>query len=144
MTESRRLRLFSFLPEASMTTTRPEYAADIFKGLPRRMQVGAFVFRVLLESSEHELLAEAFGRCDTDNRRIYVRQDMDAELALNTVVHELSHAVNWVYGVNDDSTEEQFTGQHTNGLIDLWMRNPRLVLWITKTLRRAKKEAHAD
>jgi hypothetical protein len=117
---------------------------DSYKGLPRRITVGAFTFRVHIEPETHPELVDAFGCCNTNKQLIYLREGQDAALALNTVVHELSHAVNWVYGVEDDSTEEQFTGSHTNGMIDMWMRNPRLFLWIAKLLRQAKKDASHD
>lgn len=127
-----------------MTEIRTERTDDPFKGLPRRIHVGQFLFRIQIESEEHEELIEAFGRCDFTARRIYLRSGMDAELSLNTALHELTHAVNWVYDLDDESTEEQFTSRHTNGMVDMWMRNPRLYLWITKTLRRAKREASGD
>jgi hypothetical protein len=119
-------------------------AADVFKGLPRRIQVGQFGFRVLIEPETHEMLTEAFGRCDTTARRIFLRAGMDPALALNTVCHEVTHAVNWVMDLEDGATEEAFTSRHTNGLIDVWMRNPRLFAWISKTLELAKREAGVE
>ena len=129
-----------------MTDTRTDRADDqpLFKGLPRRIHVGAFVFRIRVEPPEHEMLVDCYGCCDTENCRITVSSALNAAFALNTVMHELKHATNWVYGLDDDSTEEQFTNLDTNATIDMWQRNPRLFLWISKTLRRAKQDAHGD
>lgn len=121
-------------------------AIDAFKGLPRRVHIGPFTFRVVVESKHqgHEFLDENDGCCDTNGQRIFVRGDLTLALAINVVQHEISHAINWVYGVTDDSTEEQFTNQHSNGQIEVWLRNPRLWNWFAKQLRVLRKEASHD
>lgn len=118
---------------------------DVYKGLPRRIHVGAYTFRVVIAAAAgHEHLEDADGMTVFDELRIYLRAGPNLQLALNTVMHEVTHAINWVYGVTDDSTEEQFTAQHTNGQLEVWMRNPRLLNWKVKQLRRIKKESSRD
>lgn len=118
---------------------------DVFKGLPRRVQVGPRTFRVVLTNADKTPdLDGNWGLTDDEQFRIYLHEDMPAHMAAEIVQHEVSHCVNAVYGVDDDSTEEQFVTQHSRGLTEVWLRNPRLHNWIIKTIRRARKEASRD
>lgn len=120
-------------------------ANDVYKGLPRRVHVGGYTFRVAISTSDAcEHLVDADGMCVFSELRIYLRADLDLQLAVNTVQHEVTHAINFVYGVTDDSTEEQFTTQHANGQTEVWLRNPRLMNWQVKQIRRLKKESSRD
>lgn len=128
-----------------MTETTQEPTPDVFKGLPRRIHVGAATFRVVVtHEGDCEYLEGNHGCAVFNDFRIYLSKDVNLQTALNTVQHEVTHCINWVYGVTDDSTEEQFTTQHSNGQIEVWMRNPRLLNWITRSLRAIKKEAARD
>lgn len=117
---------------------------DPYKGLPRRIHVGHACFRVVIADESNEFLEDADGCAVFHEFRIYLRENLPLQLAVNVVQHEVTHCINWVYGVTDDSTEEQFTNQHTNGLQEVWLRNPRLLNWQVKQLRRMKKEASRD
>ncbi|MBT2321271.1 hypothetical protein J7E62_02720 [Variovorax paradoxus] len=118
---------------------------DHYKGLPRRIHVGPTTFRVVVGTAElHPCLTDCCGITVFEEYRIYLHDGMLLQAAVNTVIHEVSHAINWVYGVTDDSTEEQFVTQNSNGLVEVWMRNPRLLNWIVKQLRAMKKEAARD
>jgi hypothetical protein len=123
-------------------------ATDVYRGLPRRIHVGATTFRVVITTPEAaeggQYLADADGCCVFDEFRLYLRDDLPLQRAVNVVKHEVTHAINWVYGVDDESTEEQFTTQHTNGELEVWVRNPRLLNWLVKQVRRMKKEASRD
>lgn len=122
-----------------------DHAYETYKGLPRRIHVGPTTFRVVIcRADDSAYLEDADGCCVFDEFRIYLRDTLPLQRAVNTVIHEVTHAINWVYGVTDDSTEEQFTTQHTNGLLEVWIRNPRLLNWKVKQLRRMKKEASRD
>ena len=118
---------------------------DVWKGLPRRIKVGQFTFRVTIALQGNcELLDGNDGRAVWEDYRLYFREDMPIQAAVNTVYHEVTHAINWIYGVTDESTEEQFTTQHTNGQIGVFLDNPRLLNWLIKGLRRIKKEGSSD
>lgn len=118
---------------------------DVFNGLPRRIQIGPNTFRVqITNETETPDLEGSHGLSDLDKFRIYLSEGMEAQLALEVVQHEVSHCINSVYGITDDSDEETFTTQNSKGLADLQLRNPRYVNWLVKTIRRARKEAARD
>ena len=47
-------------------------------------------------------------------------------------------------GIDDGAQEEAITTQHTNGLIEMWVSNPKVFNWFAKTLRAMKREAKKD
>lgn len=118
---------------------------DVFKGLPRRVQIGPNTYRIKLSNpTETPDLVENFGMTYGEEFRIVLHEDMPAHQAAEITQHELSHCINEVYGVDDESTEEHTVTQHSKGLTELWLRNPRLHNWFVKTIRRARKEASRD
>ena len=117
---------------------------DVLKGLPRRIQLGHLTVRIVVAPSSHEHLTEAYGCFFGDSQQIFIRDDLTPGVALNTVFHELAHAVCWLAGVTDGSTEEDFVTHGTNGLLDVLMRNPRLVTWKRRLMRRIKQERSLD
>lgn len=116
---------------------------DIFKGLPRRIQIGAFTFRVSIVEPDSDKLAGADGMTRFDEFRIYLHPKLDQRV-LEVTLHEILHCINWVYGVDDASSEEHTTTQQSKGLTELWLRNPRLFNWTARTLRRLRKEGARD
>lgn len=118
---------------------------DVFKGLPRRIHVGAHTFRVIVtDVAGCPELETSYGLTDLEKFRIHLHQDMPAHQALVIVQHEVTHCINDIFGVTDDSDEEHFTTQHSKGLVEVQLRNPRYVNWMNKTLRRMRQEAARD
>jgi hypothetical protein len=120
-------------------------ATDVFKGLPRRIQIGPNTFRVIVGTPESNPdLEENNGMTYMQKFQIHLLEGMPAQLAAEIVQHEVSHCINNVYGVDDDSSEEHSVTQHSKGLTELWLRNPRLLNWMVKTIRNVRKEAARD
>lgn len=119
--------------------------SDVYHGLPRRIKVGQYTFRVLIGTpATYADLEGCDGITDFNKFRIYLHEGIALQRAINVVQHELTHAINWVYGIDDGAEEEHITTQHTNGLIELWMSNPKVVNWFVKNLRLVKKENAKD
>jgi hypothetical protein len=115
--------------------------SDVYIGLPRKIRVGQYTFRVTVGSEEkYPVLEGNDGVTDFGQFRIYLGDKLHRQRAINVVQHELTHAINWVYGVTDGSEEEHITTQHTNGLIELWVSNPKVFGWFAKSLRTLKRE----
>jgi hypothetical protein len=118
---------------------------DVFTGLPRRVKIGQYTFRVLVSNAtEAPILEDCDGITDFETFRIYVDESLHRQRAVNVVQHELTHAINWVYGISDGAEEEHITTQHTNGQIELWVSNPKVVNWFVKNLRAMRRENSKD
>jgi hypothetical protein len=109
--------------------------SDVFHGLPRRLKIGHYTFRVKIQEAVATEDTECWGLADMQSQTISLVQGMGIERALNTVQHEITHCINNVYGVVDESDEETFTTQQTNGQIAFWLDNPKAFTWLAKTLR---------
>lgn len=119
--------------------------SDVFNGLPRRIKVGQYTFRMVVSNSDASPdLDGCDGITDFEKFRIYLDETLHRQRAINVVQHELIHAINWVYGVADGAEEEHITTQVTNGLVELWVSNPKVVNWIVKNLRAMKRENAKD
>lgn len=117
---------------------------DLFKGLPRHIQIGQYTFKLYVVPAADERLGERDGMTYTGLNKVYLREDMDLQTCLNVVVHELTHCINWARDVADPSGEEEFTTQHTYGLVEMLIRNPRYLCWVNKHVRALRKEAASD
>jgi hypothetical protein len=119
--------------------------SDVYNGLPRRVKIGQYTFRVLISKhSESPDLEHCDGLTDFEKFRIYLDESLPRQRAINVVQHEFTHAINWVYGVDDGAEEEHITTQHTNGLIEMWVSNPKVMNWFVKNLRAMKSENAKD
>lgn len=68
---------------------------------------------------------DLLGTCDTDNFTIYVRQN-NIEAMRDTLLHEILHALWFVFCVPKKAKEEQTVRQLTAGLSALFDQNPDL------------------
>lgn len=123
----------------------------LLRGLPRRVRIAGLDFTLkVVGPDKRPEIDKNNGLCLPDSREVLLDAEMvresDPSLILNTVVHELTHAVNSHFGVTDASTEEDFCTNHTNGVVAMWLDNPKLVAWITRLLRlvRESREAEPD
>lgn len=115
----------------------------LFATLPRRVSIGTNTFRIYVVPADHPKLEESNGMTYTGVNHIYVsgRQEPDSAVRmLDTVLHELAHAITHTRGVEDGSEEETFVTQHTTGLVELLMRNPRVHTWINRAMKLIRAE----
>ena len=119
--------------------------SDVYNGLPRRVKIGQYTFRITITTAkDNDVLEGCDGITDFEAFRIYLHEGIARQRAINVVQHELTHAINWVYGIDDGALEEHITTQHTNGLIELWVSNPKVMNWFVKNLRAMKRENAKD
>jgi len=119
--------------------------SDVYTGLPRRVKIGQYTFRVIVSNkTDSPDLEGCDGITDFEKFRVYLDESLPLQRAVNVVQHELTHAINWVYGVDDGALEEHITTQHTNGLVEMWMSNPKVVNWFVKQLRALKSANKKD
>jgi hypothetical protein len=124
----------------NLPTTEQE--DDVFKGLPRRILIGPYAFRISIVDEGDPVLDGNDGMSVIGKFRIYLPRTLAFQRCAEVVHHEISHCVNWVYGVGDDSSEEHFVTQNSKGVVETRLRNPRLDNWMNKTLRRMRKESN--
>lgn len=109
-------------------------------GLPSAVKVGGHTIRFsLVDPQRKPFMRGLNGLLDFDAGRIYLSKEFFAQKPAKTrvaelVQHEVTHAINFVFGIDDDSTEEKFTTQHTTGLVAVLRDNPAYREWLFNTI----------
>ena len=105
-----------------------------FKDLPKLVRVGPMFFN--LKIVEPDVMNEEgpMGMTRKDLNEIVVRLTGNLSQDLNTILHEINHAIFAAQDLGDKSTEEEVVIRITNGELALLMDNPRLRDWLYNTV----------
>ena len=116
--------------------------------LPKRLKIGGYTFKLLVEETTAEILnppdeesgepEHLFGCTDTNKGRIHLDGKSEFEQFVNTLIHEIGHAINYVYGITDGADEEHITTQSANGWMQVNRDNPKLELWLHRAYRQLR------
>lgn len=129
----------------------PRAPREPFPRLPGKIWVATHEFRLEVVPRSHESLQPAEpGEPDSDGITVFDKQvifladDMSTPLELETIWHEITHVVNWVYEIEDGTDEERICDKHGKAWTQFWIANPRFARWWNTqciALRKAQKEA---
>ena len=94
--------------------------------LPKSIRVVNRVFEVREMEGDFVRCCSADGLCDHNDDVIHVNTNQSRSQVIETLLHEVGHAINAVVGINDDSTEEEFVRRSTPIWMAVWRENPEL------------------
>jgi hypothetical protein len=116
----------------------------ILKTLPRKIKVGAYDWRVVIEPDEHD---ELCGQAQFEFKKLVIwpKNLTGADHAVGIVLHELLHIVYddrsivevIASGDDHDDIEENIVLRYEAGLIALYRDNPKLLTWIKRGLKKS-------
>lgn len=111
--------------------------------LPKRVKIGAYTYTIeRLTATDTDLGEGNDGITNFDSLRVLIHDTLNFQNVVNTLYHELNHAVNHVFGIDDNSSEEDIATQSANGWLALRIDNPTVDRWINRAivlLRKRKK-----
>lgn len=112
---------------------------DPYKGIPKRVKVGSYFFRIEVRDFEDHEAEGSFGHMNPINQKIRLRPGMTAQNLANTFIHEVMHAIYWFHSAghfslaNGEQTirdiEEEYVTKGANGLCAFVQDNPRAISW---------------
>lgn len=114
--------------------------------LPKKVEVGTYEFPIqIVSAGDARLDGDAdgityFGAEGEPARCILIAGRLGPKRTLDVVMHELTHAINWVTGVDDGTTEEGIADAHGRAWVALLLDNPRFVRWLNYVLERLRAE----
>lgn len=109
--------------------------------LPKHVKIGAYRFSIeQVPSSDPDLGEGNDGITNFDHLRILMHDTLVFQNVVNTLYHELNHAVNHVYGVSDSSCEEDIAAQAANGWLALRIDNSGLDRWMNRAVVLLRKK----
>lgn len=103
--------------------------------LPPSIRIGPFDFRIEKWEPCAAERAHRYGECLTTEQVIRIRSDMSSpEKAADTLLHEVSHAIWWVHGIEDSDLEERTVNLSSTGWVSAYRSNPWLLGWLAECL----------
>lgn len=106
-------------------------------GLPNSIRVGPFDFTVREWTHQEGYSRGRYGEMSTVDFTISVDQTTAPVKLVDTILHEIGHAIYWAYGIEDGDQEERLVGTLATAWTQVWRDNPSLLHWVGATLGRA-------
>lgn len=90
---------------------------------PKEITVGPIAYEVIWDQD-----IEHAGLTDNIAQTIHVHRDLQPTNARRILMHEILHAVSWVYGApcGGDDPEESLVTSWATAFLALWSDNPKL------------------
>jgi predicted Zn-dependent protease len=104
------------------------------------IRVGYRHYQVRDWTQADQAITEAHGMCDKLRGVIYVCTDAEPLVVVDTLIHEILHAIWHEYGLGDSEAEERCVLVLASGLTQVLADNPHLRVWINKQTRRSCTE----
>jgi hypothetical protein len=120
---------------------------NFLKKLKRRLKVGPDWYKILLVPITHPVFsnpedpadATSDGLTNTEERIIYLDENMHPDRFAVVLQHEITHCVNEAAGIEDGMDEEEVTTRQAPAMIQLWQDNPWLLNWFNTFFRYRRK-----
>lgn len=111
--------------------------------LPKSIKIGPFIFSIIARSENWQHDNDACGMCNTDHHSIdVVTERRTAGFILDTLIHEIQHAIWWVMDLKDEDKEEEVVRRLATGWSMVYVDNPALLEFIEESVDAVKGEAH--
>ena len=104
-------------------------------GLPKKIKVAAFDIDIRLVGHEEMASRGEWGNFQAYAYLINIDSSIPSNYKLvDTLLHEIGHALYWAYGIEDYDKEERIVRTFATGWTQVYRDNPELVAFIVKTL----------
>lgn len=103
--------------------------------LPTAVKVGYQRYRIdLMSEEERRNSGGKLGSCDHLRSVIKLSDHLAGPEAVNTLLHEVMHAIWWVWSIGEETAEERGVTNITNGLCCVIADNPDFCKWLSRNL----------
>lgn len=102
------------------------------KTLPSHIRVGISDYEIVIVRP-----SENWGRCSTTGNWIELGEDQGSGVrAVETLIHEITHAIYHAYVVKDGDDEERTVTTLARGWAQVYYDNPDLLRWMAKVIEK--------
>lgn len=108
--------------------------------VPKKVKIGYSTFNIDSKDEAWKEKNRAVGMCKVDKSLIeYFNQQSDSEI-VNTIIHEILHAIVYVFDIEFDSAkkEECLVTKMANGIHTLMLDNPELLKWLLESCKKER------
>lgn len=108
---------------------------QLIKAMPKSVRVGPYDFALRSMSDMQARGIDAFGTFSQAEGCITICDALTSEqLAVDTMLHEISHAIYWAYHIRDTDGEERTVSIMGTAWMQVFRDNPAILEWIAKGL----------
>ena len=108
-----------------------KFAGSLIAMLPKSVRIGGFDFRIEIMTTAAAASASRYGECSSVKQTISVQEWMASRYkCVDTVVHEIAHAMYWAYDIKDDDKEERIICAMGSGWMAFYRDNPWFLDWV--------------
>lgn len=99
--------------------------------LPERIKVAAFDIKIITFPDREAELRQLFGEFSALDQTIRIDSKIVGTIkGIDTLIHELNHAIYWAYGIYDEDKEERIVGAFATAWTQIYRDNPELLEFI--------------
>ena len=98
--------------------------------LPKKVKVAAFDIKVRTWGHREADALERFGQFSAVEGAIRINGELSPIKLIDTLLHEIGHAIYWAYGIEDEDKEERVVGTFATAWTQVYRDNPELLEFI--------------
>lgn len=102
--------------------------------LPDKIRIGQFDFKI---ESWHPVNAQAsgkYGEFSFHEMMIRVDVSLNNQMVLDTLLHEINHAIQHVFIIHDDDKEERIVHIYAGAWMQIYRDNPEFMNYLNSTI----------
>jgi hypothetical protein len=108
----------------------------LVKSLPKSVRVGPYDIALEPMTPARQHTEDATGYFAYAETKIaFEAHPVSGPYAADTLIHEISHAIYYVYGIKSEDDEERTVSTLSTGLVQVFRDNPWLLGWLKKALK---------
>ena len=106
---------------------------------PNKIKVGAYFFTVVRWTRPMCHDKDAMGQFLPRQQLIAIAPDLSPSLLLDTLIHEVTHAIWFVYNIQKEDDEERTVHTGSSGLAQVYVDNPKLLRYYLSIVNKINK-----
>ena len=102
--------------------------------LPKKIKIACFDIKIIDWNPLSASSCRKYGEFSSVESVIRVDFSGSKINSIDTLLHEINHAICWAYGMQDDDKEERIAGMFATGWTQVYRDNPGLLAFIQEQL----------
>lgn len=109
------------------------------RGLPKAVKVGPHTFTVVERGKAWEAMTGAYGHTNYNDYSIDVVTEHRLSNVVDTLLHEIFHAIFYTYDLKDEDVEEKVVRVGTTAWLQVMRDNPELMTFVNKSVKKIRE-----
>jgi hypothetical protein len=108
---------------------------DHFSFIPNILKIAGYEVQVEEYERHHADARNNYGEFSDVELKIRITNSGFKHRDLDTMIHEINHAIWWSYGIENGDKEERIVGMMSTAWAQIYLDNPWLVSYIAETTK---------